>query len=127
MRFTPSACVLVAPWFFFSLAFFLVGVSVFASATVVAQRISRAAVLLYAFGSASGIMFFNLNFGEEAVSESSGLSVACEILLTPDLVFVSFCYREVQLPPRYTVLSSSKVYSKAGSHCSGSGVILWRE
>lgn len=68
MRFAPSGYILVFPWLFFALAFLLIGISSFESTTMIAHQISRAAILIYAFGSAAGFMFFSLNFGEEAVS-----------------------------------------------------------
>jgi alpha-1,3-glucan synthase len=67
-RSAPSVWVLISPWFFFSLSFLLAGVTALVPTLVVAHRLMRAAILLYAFASASGVFFFSLNFGEEAVS-----------------------------------------------------------
>jgi hypothetical protein len=67
-RTAPSVWVLILPWFFFTLSFFLAGVTALVPSLSVAHRLMRAAMLLYAFASAAGVFFFSLNFGEEAVS-----------------------------------------------------------
>jgi len=68
-RLKPSVYVLSAPWIFFGLGFFLIGLPSVHPALAPAQRaLSSAATWSYAVASAAGFLFFGLNFGEEAVS-----------------------------------------------------------
>jgi alpha-1,3-glucan synthase len=68
-RFKPSVYVLSAPWLFFGLAFFMIGIPSVSSVFHPAHRaLSSAATWSYAIASAAGFLFFGLNFGEEAVS-----------------------------------------------------------
>lgn len=67
-RLKPSVYVLSAPWVFFGLAFFLIGLPTIHSALYPAHKaLSNAATWCYAVASAAGFLFFGLNFGEEAV------------------------------------------------------------
>jgi len=67
-RLKPSVYVLAAPWLFFGLAFFLIGLPSAVKATVPAHTmLSSVATWSYAVGSAAAFLFFGLNFGEEAV------------------------------------------------------------
>lgn len=67
-RYKPSVYVLAAPWLFFSLAFFLIGLPSVASALHPAHDIlTSVATWAYAVGSSAAFLFFGLNFGEEAV------------------------------------------------------------
>ena len=63
-RLKPSVYVLSAPWLFYALAFFLIGLpavsSVFDNAAFALQS---AATWSYAVASAAGFLFFGLNFG----------------------------------------------------------------
>ncbi|CAL1704520.1 unnamed protein product [Somion occarium] len=66
-RFKPSVYVLAAPWLFFGIAFFLIGLPSVASALHPAHSaLSSAATWAYAVASAAAFLFFGLNFGEEA-------------------------------------------------------------
>ncbi|TFK42547.1 hypothetical protein BDQ12DRAFT_281172 [Crucibulum laeve] len=66
-RMKPSIYVLSAPWIFFALAFFLIGLPSVSSALAPAHRaLASAATWSYAIASAAGFLFFGLNFGEEA-------------------------------------------------------------
>jgi alpha-1,3-glucan synthase len=66
-RFKPSIWVLSLPWFFFSAAFFLIGLPYISKTFLPAHDIlSSAATWAYAVASAAGFAFFGLNFGEEA-------------------------------------------------------------
>ncbi|KAI0647127.1 glycoside hydrolase family 13 and glycosyltransferase family 5 protein [Trametes meyenii] len=66
-RMKPSVYVLSAPWVFFGLAFFLIGLPSVASALHPAHvALSSAATWAYAIASAAAFCFFGLNFGEEA-------------------------------------------------------------
>lgn len=68
-RLRPSVYVLSAPWIFYGLAFFMIGLPSVHPAFAVAHRaLSNAATWSYAIASAAGFLFFGLNFGEEAVS-----------------------------------------------------------
>jgi alpha-1,3-glucan synthase len=68
-RFKPSVYVLSAPWIFFGIAFFLIGLPSVSSALNPAHKVlSNIATWAYAIASAAGFLFFGLNFGEEAVS-----------------------------------------------------------
>lgn len=67
-RLKPSVYVLSAPWIFFGLAFFMIGLpSVHAALAPAHRALSNAATWCYAAASAAGFLFFGLNFGEEAV------------------------------------------------------------
>jgi len=69
-RLKPSVYVLSAPWVFFGLAFFLVGLpTIHPSLYPAHYAMSNAATWCYAIASAAGFLFFGLNFGEEAVSD----------------------------------------------------------
>lgn len=66
-RLKPSVYVLSAPWLFFGLAFFLIGLPSVASALHGShEALSSAATWAYAVASAAAFLFFGLNFGEEA-------------------------------------------------------------
>ena len=66
-RMKPSVYVLSAPWVFFGIAFFLIGLpSVTKSLNVAHEALSSAATWAYAIASAAAFCFFGLNFGEEA-------------------------------------------------------------
>ncbi|KAF8625783.1 hypothetical protein AX15_005173 [Amanita polypyramis BW_CC] len=66
-RLKPSVYVLSAPWIFFGLAFFLIGLPSLSPALAPAHRaLSNIATWSYAVASAAAFLFFGLNFGEEA-------------------------------------------------------------
>ncbi|KAH7889233.1 glycoside hydrolase family 13/glycosyltransferase family 5 protein [Phlebopus sp. FC_14] len=66
-RLKPSVYVLSAPWLFYGLAFFLIGVPSLSSKLQGTHTIiSDIATWLYAVASAAAFIFFGLNFGEEA-------------------------------------------------------------
>ncbi|KDQ60792.1 glycosyltransferase family 5 protein [Jaapia argillacea MUCL 33604] len=66
-RMKPSFYVLSAPWIFFGLAFFLIGLpSVNAALAPSHHALASAATWCYAVASAAAFCFFGLNFGEEA-------------------------------------------------------------
>ncbi|KAK3939763.1 putative cell wall alpha-1, 3-glucan synthase [Diplogelasinospora grovesii] len=60
----PAVYSLSLPWFFYGLAFMLLGVTPFLPATVHIP-VQDAATALYAAGASSGALFFALNFGDE--------------------------------------------------------------
>ncbi|KAI5123355.1 hypothetical protein M0805_001776 [Coniferiporia weirii] len=66
-RLKPSVYVLSAPWIFYGIAFFLIGLpavsSVFDNARQIMQNV---ATWSYAVASAAAFLYFGLNFGEEA-------------------------------------------------------------
>ncbi|KAI0035090.1 glycoside hydrolase family 13 and glycosyltransferase family 5 protein [Vararia minispora EC-137] len=63
----PSIWVLSAPWLFFGLAFFLIGIpSITTSLNFLHKSLSSVATWCYAVASAASFCFFGLNFGEEA-------------------------------------------------------------
>jgi alpha-1,3-glucan synthase len=67
-RMKPSIYVLSAPWIFFGLAFFLIGLpSVSRSMAHSHRMIANVSTWSYAVASAGAFLFFGLNFGEEAV------------------------------------------------------------
>ena len=73
-RLKPSIWVLSAPWLFFGLAFFLIGLPGLSEALHPAHKIlSSVATWCYAVASAAAFIFFGLNFGEEAVSSFLGI------------------------------------------------------
>lgn len=66
-RFRPSVWVLSLPWFFFGVAFLLIGLPFVNKSLLPAHDIlSNVATGAYAVASAAGFAFFGLNFGEEA-------------------------------------------------------------
>ncbi|KAH9981170.1 modular protein with glycoside hydrolase family 13 and glycosyltransferase family 5 domains [Lactifluus volemus] len=66
-RLKPSVWVLSAPWLFFGLAFFLIGLPSLTRVLHPAHKIlSSVATWCYAVASAAAFLFFGLNFGEEA-------------------------------------------------------------
>ncbi|KAK7462698.1 hypothetical protein VKT23_007286 [Stygiomarasmius scandens] len=68
-RWKPSTCCLSAPWIFFGLAFFLIGLPSVAPLLHPAHRaIVSVATWCYAIASAAAFLFFSLNFGEEAAA-----------------------------------------------------------
>ena len=68
-RFKPAVYCLAAPWVFFAVAFFLIGLPSVASALHPAHdALSSVATWAYAVASSAAFIFFGLNFGEEAVS-----------------------------------------------------------
>jgi glycogen synthase len=68
-RLKPSVYVLSAPWLFYGIAFFLIGVPSLSSKLQGTHTIlSDIATWSYAVASAAAFIFFGLNFGEEAVS-----------------------------------------------------------
>lgn len=60
-----SVYALSAPWFFFGLAFLLIGIAPFIPDWRVANGIENAATCFYAAGASSGALSFALNFGDE--------------------------------------------------------------
>jgi alpha-1,3-glucan synthase len=73
-RLKPSFWVLSAPWLFFGLAFFLIGLPGLSKALHPAHKaLSSVATWCYAVASAAAFIFFGLNFGEEAVSSFLGI------------------------------------------------------
>jgi len=70
----PAVYVLSAPWIFFGIAFFLIGLPSVSNALNPAHGVlSSIASWCYATASAAGFIFFSLNFGEEAVCTSRSL------------------------------------------------------
>ncbi|CAK5276043.1 unnamed protein product [Mycena citricolor] len=66
-RLRPSIWVLGLPWFFFGIAFMLIGLPSIASKIApLHYTIGNIATYFYAFASAATFAFFGLNFGEEA-------------------------------------------------------------
>lgn len=64
-RHIKSYILLSVPFLFYGAAFFLLGMTPYASTTLGTTWVQNVASGLYAFGSASGFMFFTLNFGTE--------------------------------------------------------------
>lgn len=64
-RFVMSRYILSFPFVFYGLAFFLVGIAPAAGSILGTGWIQNAATGLYSFASASGGLFFSLNFGDE--------------------------------------------------------------
>lgn len=88
-RLKPSVYVLSAPWLFFGLAFFLVGLPSVADALHPAEKaLASVATWCYAVASAAAFIFFGLNFGEEAVRSSV---ISLKIIFS-DNVFIGCCY-----------------------------------
>lgn len=60
-----SVYALSAPWFFFGLAFLLLGIAPFISDYKAADSVTSAATAFYAAGASHGALSFALNFGDE--------------------------------------------------------------
>ena len=67
-RHFKSVYALSAPWFFFGLAFLLIGVSPFTGSVRLSTKAQDAATCFYAAGASSGALSFALNFGDEGKS-----------------------------------------------------------
>ncbi|KAF4841864.1 Cell wall alpha-1,3-glucan synthase mok13 [Colletotrichum siamense] len=65
VRMTKSVYALSLPWFFFGLAFLLLGVSPLLSPWQASAAMQDAATALYAAGASAGALSFALNFGDE--------------------------------------------------------------
>ena len=66
-RFKPAIWVLSIPWFFFGVAFLLIGLPYIPKSLLPGHDIvSSVATCAYGIASAAGFAFFGLNFGEEA-------------------------------------------------------------
>ncbi|KAF8306355.1 glycoside hydrolase family 13 and glycosyltransferase family 5 protein [Clavulina sp. PMI_390] len=66
-RLKPSVWILTAPWFFFAIAFFIIGLPSVSSVFIPQHSlITGLATWFYAVASAAAFTFFGLNFGEEA-------------------------------------------------------------
>lgn len=116
-RLKPSVWILTAPWVFFAIAFFLIGLpSVSDSFEGSHKLISAGATWAYAVASAASFTFFGLNFGEEAVS-----SPAFVRLWT---MLISYVIRERQLKYGRCELVSCRGLSNSGWLRYGTGEIL---
>ena len=60
-----SVYALSAPWVFFGIAFFLLGIAPFPRDWRVGEGLTNAATCFYAAGASSGALSFALNFGDE--------------------------------------------------------------
>lgn len=66
-RFRPAIWVLSLPWFFFGVAFLLIGLPYISKSLLPSHDVlSNVATWSYGVASAAGFAFFGLNFGEEA-------------------------------------------------------------
>lgn len=114
-RMKPSVYVLSAPWVFFGLAFFMIGLPSVAQVLHPAHRaLSSAATWSYAIASAAAFLFFGLNFGEEAV--------CCHSLVLIATSSSTMFLRAQQ--PKYGLSEHVlyRVHSKSGSPHFGIGV-----
>lgn len=68
VQYFKSVYALSAPWFFYGLAFLLIGIAPFIPDWRVANRVEDAATCFYAAGASSGALSFALNFGDEGES-----------------------------------------------------------
>ncbi|KAG2117140.1 uncharacterized protein F5147DRAFT_302223 [Suillus discolor] len=83
-RLKPSVYVLSAPWLFYDMAFFLIGIpSLSPKLREIHAIFSDTATWSYAVASAVAFIFFALNFGEEAIVELRQPKITS---LTPVLV-----------------------------------------
>lgn len=75
-RLKPSIYCLSAPWIFFGLSFFIMGLPSMTPALHPAHKtLANIATWFYAVASSAAFVFFGLNFGEEAVSTRSAMNV----------------------------------------------------
>lgn len=56
------------PWFFFGLAFAILGITGFITNSTTQDTVQLIATVLYAAGASSGAVMFALNFGDEGMS-----------------------------------------------------------
>jgi alpha-1,3-glucan synthase len=113
-RLKPSVYVLSAPWLFYGIAFFLIGVPSLSTKLQGTHTIlSDIATWSYAVASAAAFIFFGLNFGEEAVRR-----FLCRLLLVQ---LISF-FRVPPLKSGLSVPALYKVLNRFGWLPCGTGV-----
>lgn len=67
-RTTKSVYSLTLPWFFYGVAFVLIGAAPFVQDPSGRSWVQNVATGIYAAGSSSGALFFAFNFGDEGKS-----------------------------------------------------------
>ncbi|KKY35779.1 putative glycosyltransferase family 5 protein [Diaporthe ampelina] len=88
-----SLYTLSLPWFFYGLAFLLVGISPFVPADSSRDVVRSLATCLYAAGASTGSIFFAVNFGDEGGSPiSTWIFRACVIQGIQQLYVVALWY-----------------------------------
>ncbi|KAE8549991.1 hypothetical protein EYB25_008516 [Talaromyces marneffei] len=88
-----SVVALSTPWFFYGLAFLLIGVAHFEHDSVNRDWIQNFASGVYATASSSGSIFFSLNFGDESAAPvKDWVFRACVIQGTQQLYIVALWY-----------------------------------
>jgi len=88
-----SLYTLSLPWFFYGLAFLLVGISPFVAADSGRDVVQSLATCLYAAGASTGSIFFAVNFGDEGGSPiSTWIFRACVIQGIQQLYVVALWY-----------------------------------
>ncbi|KAK2600447.1 hypothetical protein N8I77_009977 [Diaporthe amygdali] len=88
-----SLYTLSLPWFFYGLAFLLIGISPFISADSGRGVVQSLATCLYAVGASTGSIFFAVNFGDEGGSPiSTWIFRACIIQGIQQLYVVALWY-----------------------------------
>lgn len=88
-----SLYTLSLPWFFYGLAFLLIGISPFLSSNSSRNIVQSLATCLYAAGASTGSIFFAVNFGDEGGSPiSTWIFRACIIQGIQQLYVVALWY-----------------------------------
>ncbi|EAU88623.2 alpha-1,3-glucan synthase [Coprinopsis cinerea okayama7 len=114
-RLKPSVYVLSAPWIFFGLAFFMIGLPTIHPALAPAHyALSNAATWSYAVASAAGFLFFGLNFGEEAGAATEVWTLRACIVQGSQQIWVAALWywgyslngrEDGYIPPWYIILA----------------------
>ncbi len=114
-RYFKSVYALSALWFFFGLAFLLIGVSPFAGSLRLSTKAQDAATCFYAAGASSGALTFALNFDE-------GRSSLLQMCLPPsplpnkaDILSSVVCQQNNGSPAPWPSLASRKSTALASS------------
>ncbi|KAI9875184.1 MAG: Cell wall alpha-1,3-glucan synthase ags1, partial [Watsoniomyces obsoletus] len=91
-RFSSILC-LSLPWFFYGLAFLLIGTAHYASTASGTGWIQNVGTAMYAVASSSGSIFFALNFGDEGGAQvKSWVFRACVIQGTQQIYIAALWY-----------------------------------
>ncbi|UZJ55651.1 hypothetical protein CBS101457_004971 [Exobasidium rhododendri] len=127
----PSVIVLTIPFFFYGLTFMILGLARFGSSVYARGWIQNVASCSYAIGSASGSLYFSLNFGDEGGSTvRSWIFRACVIQGIQQIYIAALWYWGTKLSTQtaagFVSTSSSFLNSwKVTAICLPIAVLLW--
>ncbi|RMZ83748.1 hypothetical protein DV738_g938, partial [Chaetothyriales sp. CBS 135597] len=88
-RRVPSVYALSLPWFFYGLAFLLIGCAHFASAASSVGWMQNMGTAFYAVASSSGSIFFALNFGDEGGAQVKSWVFRASVIQGTQQIYVA--------------------------------------